>query len=118
MNLAQVDPTIQQLFGTVAPPPGAPTDLGVFIGGTIRIFLIVAALALLIYLLWGAFDWITSGGEKEKIEKARNKITHAVIGIIVVIFALSLFVVIAGNVLNIITISPGGWQFNLPKIGP
>lgn len=113
MKLAQTD-----IWGTIAPPTGAPTDLGVFIGGAIKIFIIVAAVALLIYLLWGAFDWITSGGEKEKLEKARNKMTQAVIGIIIVIFVLALFVVITSEVLNIIEITPQGWKFNLPKFGP
>ncbi|MBI4225829.1 hypothetical protein HY612_01830 [Candidatus Roizmanbacteria bacterium] len=114
MKLAQAD-----IWGTIAPPTGVPTDAGAFIGGAIRIFLIVAGMALFLYLLWGAFDWITSGGEKEKLEKARNKMTHAVVGIILVIFALALFEVIAGNILKIIEITPGGgWKINLPKFGP
>ncbi|MBI4008684.1 hypothetical protein HY357_00450 [Candidatus Roizmanbacteria bacterium] len=117
MRLAQ-DPTLQQLFGTVAPPPGSPTDLGATIARLINLFLIVAGLAILIYMLWGGFDWVTSGGEKEKVEKARNKITNAVIGIFIVIIALTLFNVIAGNVLNIIQLTPEGWQFKLPLLNP
>lgn len=109
---------MNDIFGTIAPPPGAPPDPGVFIGGGIRIFLVVAGILLLIYLLWGAMDWITSGGEKEKLEKARNKITHAILGILVAIFALALFQVIAGDILNIIEITPNGWKFNLPKLSP
>ena len=107
------------IFGKIAAPKGAPTDLGVFIGGGIRIFLYIAMFFLLMYMLWGGLDWISSGGEKEKIAKAQGKITNAVIGIIVVIAALTIFTVIAGNVLNIITITPGGgWQLNLPKLSP
>ncbi|OGK14283.1 hypothetical protein A3C98_04690 [Candidatus Roizmanbacteria bacterium RIFCSPHIGHO2_02_FULL_37_15] len=114
MKLAQVDDP----FGTIAPPTGVPTDPGVFIGGAIRIFLIVAGVVLMIYLLWGGLDWITSGGEKEKIVKAQQKITHAVIGIFIIIFALALFQLIAGDILKIIELTPGGWKINLPKIGP
>ena len=113
MKLAQAD-----IFGTIAPPQGTPPDLGKLMGGVIRIFIVVAGILLLIYLLWGAMDWITSGGEKEKLEKARNKITHAILGILVVIFALAIFQVIAGNILNIIEITPAGWKFNLPKLSP
>src|SRR3989344_9616137 len=109
MELAQAN-----IFGTIAPPQGAPTDLGTFIGGAIRLFIIVAGLFLLIYMLWGAFDWITSGGEKEKISKAQSKITNAVIGMFLVIVSLTLFTLIAGNILKIVTITPNGWQINLP----
>lgn len=114
MQLAQGN-----IFGTIAPPKGAPTDLGTFIAGGIRIFIIVAGFALLIYMLWGAFDWISSGGDKERITKAQHKITNAVIGMFMVIISLTLFNLIAGNILNIIKVSPGGgWEFNLPKLSP
>ena len=113
MKLAQAD-----IFGTIAPPTGVPTDAGAFIGGAINIFLIVAAFAVLLYMLSGAFDWIISSGEKERIVKAQQKITHAIIGILIVIFALALFNVIAVQVLHIFTDTGGGWQINLPKIGP
>src|SRR3989344_1476587 len=113
MNLAQAD-----IFGTIAPPTGVPTDAGAFIGGAINIFIIIAGTAVLIYMLSGAFDWIISGGEKERIVKAQQKITNAVIGIFIVIFALALFNVIATQVLHIFTDTGGGWQINLPKIGP
>ncbi len=103
------------IFGTIAPPPGSPTDLGATIGKFINLFLIVAALFTLAYMLWGAFDWIVSGGEKEKIDKARNKITNAALGLILVVVVLALFNTIVGPILNI---SPGtaGWQFKLPTL--
>ena len=107
------------IFGTIAQPTGAPGDPGTFIGGAINIFLIVAGIAMMIYLLWGGFDWITSGGEKEKLTKAQQKLTNAVIGIFIVIFALVLFNLIAGEILHIVEVTPGGgWKFNLPQIGP
>src|SRR5438046_2839860 len=40
----------------------------------IRAFFVVAGIFALIYLLLGAFSWITSGGDKDKVEKARDKI--------------------------------------------
>lgn len=47
----------------------------------------VAAAAVVIYFLWGAFNWLKSGGNKEEIAGARNMITHAVIGFIILMFA-------------------------------
>lgn len=106
---------VPTIFGTIAPPPGSPTDIGATIGKFINLFLIVAALFTLAYMLWGAFDWIVSGGEKEKIEKAQRKITNAALGIILVVVVLALFNTLVGPVLNISS-GTGGWQFKLPTI--
>lgn len=45
---------------------------------------IVSVLLSLYYICWGGIDWITSGGKKEKISAARDKIIAAVIGLIIV----------------------------------
>lgn len=45
-----------------------------------RAIIIAGALATLVYLLWGAFDWLTSEGDKEKYSAARSKIIHAIAG--------------------------------------
>jgi hypothetical protein len=37
------------------------------------------------FFLLGAFEWITSGGDKTKVENARNKITSAVIGLVLLV---------------------------------
>ncbi|MCS7093486.1 MAG: hypothetical protein NZL96_03660 [Patescibacteria group bacterium] len=66
----------------------------------IRLFFVVAGLIALINLLLGAFGWITSGGNKESIEKAREKIQAAIIGLILIFVVLSIVVVLE-NILNI-----------------
>ena len=43
----------------------------------------IGALIVLIYFAWGSIEWITSGGDKGKVEAARTKITTAVMGLIV-----------------------------------
>jgi len=65
------------VIGTINPPVNSDiytnSDVNVGIGKLIstgiQLFFFVAGIAALIYLLWGAFDWITSNGEKEKITK-------------------------------------------------
>ena len=69
----------------------------------IRGFFIVAGLIALLYLLLGALAWITSGGNKESVEKAREKIQAALIGIILVFAVLA----IVGVVENILGLSLG-----------
>ena len=83
----------------------------------IRLVIVVASLLTLAYLLWGALDWITSGGDKEKIIRARDKITYALIGIIFIILSFSIFGVVAGNILGIVQPTGSGFIFSLPKVG-
>ncbi len=51
----------------------------------IRGFFAIAGVFALIYLLLGAFAWVTSGGSKENVEKAREKIIAAITGVILVV---------------------------------
>lgn len=60
------------------------TDVGKLISGLIGIAMLLAALAVFVYLIWGGFEWITSGGDKAGVENARNKITAALIGLVIV----------------------------------
>jgi cbb3-type cytochrome oxidase subunit 3 len=56
----------------------------------IRFFFVAAGLAALIFLLLGAIAWITSGGNKENVDKARDKIQAAIVGIILVVVVLAI----------------------------
>lgn len=111
MKLAQAD-----FIGTIAPPTGVPTDPSVFVAGLVKIFILIASLFLLIYLLWGAFDWIISGGDKERITKAQSKITNAIVGMLLVFVAIAAFGVVTGNILGIMKYENGSWHFDLPTI--
>jgi hypothetical protein len=87
------------------------------LGAVIRLFFLVAGLAALFFLLLGAFEWVTSGGDEKKTEGARNKIQAAVIGLILIIVVLSIVallevVVFAGTICLGLTcdIKPGQLQ--------
>jgi hypothetical protein len=45
----------------------------------------VAGIILVFWFLWGAFDIIISQGEKERIAAGRNRITHTIIGFLMLI---------------------------------
>lgn len=55
--------------------------------GIWRTIINVGALLLLLYMIWGGIDWITAGGDSGKVGNARNKITQAVIGMIILAFS-------------------------------
>lgn len=65
-------------------------SLGEILTFIIRFFFVMAGLAALLYLLLGAFTWITSGGNKENVEKARDKIQAAIVGIILVVIVVAI----------------------------
>ncbi len=67
---------------------------GTWISGLLSAMMIVGALLLLVYLLWGAIEWITSGGDSGKVQKARDKMTQAAIGLIVLAASLAIFMAI------------------------
>ena len=68
--------------------PAAAQDGSTFINYFIVIWrgvIAVGALIVVIYFLWGALEWIYSGGDTGKVQKARDKMTQAVIGLILLV---------------------------------
>lgn len=95
--LAQIsNPVLPDFLGGGANPDynTGTNVIGGIIGAIVGVILILAFIIALFYLLTGALSWITSGGDKGKLENARNKIIHAIMGLIVVftIWAIMLLV--------------------------
>ena len=86
--------------GTLPGVDPTNTTTGELISNALQIVFIAAALAVLIYLVIGAFKWITSGGDKDAIGKARGSIVNALIGLF--ILALAFFItVLMGQIVGI-----------------
>lgn len=66
------------------------SNLGTFITNILILAFGIALLVVLIMLIWGAFEWITSGGDKEGVGKARSRIINALIGLAVLAVAFAL----------------------------
>lgn len=64
------------------------------IGNLIRIIFFIAGLVALGLLLLGGFEWVSSGGDDKKIDGARRKILHAVIGLVVMVAVMTLAILI------------------------
>lgn len=91
--------------------------IGSVFSKAIMLFIVFSAFGMLLYLLMGGLEWITSGGEKEKIVKAQQKIQNAIIGLLIVVGALTLFGVVSGNILGIVTFTKdNGWIFKIPSL--
>ena len=68
----------------ISMPRGFAKDFGSWLNSVLSLVMVISALLVFFFLISGAFDWITSGGDKGKTEKARGKIIAAVIGLIIV----------------------------------
>ena len=69
-------------------PKGGLIELSKAIGVAFGLLFITAILLCLFVVIWGGFSWMTSGGDKQKLSQARQKIVFAVIGLVVVFLAM------------------------------
>ena len=67
---------------------------GIWLSNIMTVAMTLAAILVLFFMVWGAIEWITSGGEKGKIESGRNKISNAVVGLIVLAATTALFLIV------------------------
>lgn len=81
-------------------------DLGTVISNIITALVVIAIILAVIFLIWGGIKWILAGGDKAKIEAARNTIVGVVIGLILVFLAYFIVTLVAGlfgvNIANLI----------------
>lgn len=85
-------------------------DISKFINAALRLAFIIALILVLVMLVWGAIEWIMSGGSKEGLEGARKRIIHALIGLAILAIAFAV-VTLAGNFLGINLLG----QFEIPS---
>jgi len=113
-SLDRVDParvscTVEgQGCSAVCQPPWAPKIgqgkgseiINLLINNFITTAFIVGVVVALFFLISGAIGWITSGGDKESLQKSQKKITSALIGLFV-LFCLYAIIRLAGDILGI-----------------
>ncbi len=81
-----------QIFGTVAPPPGAAAYGGSVFGGFVpflnnilRLIFVVGGLFAFFNLILGGFGFLSAGGDAKAIEKAWGKIWQSLVGLILIV---------------------------------
>ena len=86
--------------------------IGSVISAIIIMVLVIAAIVFFFMLVLGGIKWITSGGDKAQTEAARNQITAALIGLVIV-FA-------AWAIVNLVSTFFGIdiFSFNIPSAQP
>lgn len=66
---------------------GDITSLGCGISRLIKPLFSIASFLVILYFLLGAFRFLKAGGNKEDMDAARQMISHAIIGFVILMFA-------------------------------
>lgn len=93
-------------------PSGAGSAENV-IQASLNLLVLVGIIAALIFLIYGGILWVTSSGDKSKVERARHAIMYSIIGLIVIILAWTIV-----GAIGVMLGSPGGFQTFNPVSQP
>ena len=99
-ELALTVPGGTEIGGVAGMPEGGINTVEHIIQWGTTMLMIVSVFLAIFFLIWGGITWITSAGDKEKIESARKKILYSIIGL-TVIFASFLIINIVGGVFGV-----------------
>lgn len=118
LDLGDLKPPTQA-FAPVAGETGVAAvggPIASFISNFLGFITGLAGIMFLIYLIFAGLSWVSSGGDKGKVEAARNQMTQAALGLVVVIAAYSIAGVV-GKVLGLDILNPVNViQTIIPKI--
>jgi len=70
------------------------TDLGNLIRNILAVLFFVAGLAAFIFLIIGGIQYITAGGDPKAAASARDRITGAIVGLIIVVAAFAIVLIL------------------------
>lgn len=76
---------VNDVIGTIAPGPFGELNFSGIASWGVQLFFVAIGMVALVFLLQGAFEWISSGGEEKKIGSARNRITSAALGLAIAV---------------------------------
>ncbi len=70
------------------------SDLGLMFEKVVGYALGLAGIVLFVLLLIGGFKYITSGGDPKAVESAKGTLTHAILGLVIILGAYLILVLI------------------------
>lgn len=112
-----IDTDLGTLIG-IGPWQIVPADAGVALSKIASVILgaltALGGLMVFLELVLGALSWISAAGDKANLEKARNQITNAVIGLVIIVASWAI-VYLIGAILGIDILNP---QKILPRLSP
>lgn len=83
------------------------SNVGQVVGAFVELIFVLAILAALLYLVWGGFKWLTSGGDKSAVGAAREHIVAALVGLVIIFLSYFILTIVlnlfglGGSITNI-----------------
>lgn len=84
----------------------ATSSIEKLISNVLVVLTVVAGITFALYFLLGGLNWITAGGDKGKIDKAKGMMTNGAIGLIVISVSYAISWIV-GAALGIDILNPG-----------
>lgn len=85
----------------VIPNPLTPSDPGSVLASVINSLLVWGAAIAVLFIIIGGFRYIISMGNQEGVEKARNTVLYAVLGLILIFVAYLIVAYLLGSLLGV-----------------
>lgn len=80
---------------------GGENALVNMISQLITILLSVLGVLLVLYIIWAGWMWMSSQGDKGKVDKAKDMIKNAVIGLLLIFAAYAIATFVVTNLLDV-----------------
>lgn len=74
------------------------TDVSVFVGNIIKAVLALLGVIVLIFMVYGGYLWMMSGGNDQMVKKSKDILINAVIGLIIVLAAYAITTFVVGGI--------------------
>jgi hypothetical protein len=71
-------------------------SFGSIIGSLIQLIFVIAVVVALLWLIYGGFRWLVSGGDKTQVSSAREHIVAAIIGLVIIFLSYFILNLILG----------------------
>ena len=84
--------------GLCSPALTSLSDIWLIVAAVIEILLRVAALAAVVFVIYGGFSYVTSQGEPDKTAQAQSTIVNGLIGLAIAVAASAAVAFIAGSI--------------------
>ena len=81
-------------LGTVTTKAEGVNNFAWVISTTIGVLTVIGGIYFIVQIFTGAVAWISSGADKDGVQRAQKKFMHAIMGLAVLVFAYSLIAII------------------------
>ncbi len=84
-----------------------PKSVGATVGSIINTFLGILGILAVALIVYAGFLWMTARGNEKQVEKARDILTQAIIGLVIILTAYAIAKFVVGSLLAATTTTDG-----------